>query len=94
MPDDLLLWNVNSASPMTVEELGSERVRALKVDLVIIDPISAFWPGVEEKNDVATTAIQSFREISRDGDPCLYTSTTRRRKGTMCSNGGSLERSR
>jgi hypothetical protein len=74
-PAELLLWNVNDA-PAKWGQAGytaMEMIREAEAKLVIVDSLSAFWPGIEEKNKIATEVFQQFRKIIRDCGTTIVT---------------------
>ena len=71
-PEDFLAWSPNweDAHPAerfapAVGEQLIERVQKIRQGLVIVDPLRAFWPGVEAKNELAAELIQQLRKLSR-----------------------------
>lgn len=67
-PEDLLLWNLND-SPSKWGQLGYkalDMIREVRPRFAVLDPITAFCPGIEEKNSRATEVFQEFRKVIRD----------------------------
>jgi hypothetical protein len=57
-PDDLLLWNLNDAeSGYAIEKL----IEHTKPAWVIVDPLKAFFPDIEHKNQNVTKAYHQLR---------------------------------
>jgi hypothetical protein len=67
LPTDLRLWNFNDAP----EKWGKEGhrlpdlVKACQPSVVIVDPLSALYPGAEEKNSEANKALFEIRDIMK-----------------------------
>ena len=67
-PEDLFSWNINDA-PARWGQPGCttlDMIRDVRPTLAILDPITAFCPGIEEKNATATQVFQQFRSVIRD----------------------------
>jgi hypothetical protein len=59
-PADLYLWNYNDCSdPWQIEDLLKE----IKASLVIVDPLTAIFPSIEENTAKATEAYQRLRTL-------------------------------
>jgi hypothetical protein len=67
-PEDLLLWNLNDSPPKWGQPgyRAIDMIREVRPSLAIVDSITAFHPGIEEKNSTATQVFQEFRSIMRD----------------------------
>lgn len=66
VPEDLLLWNYNDASPRWEPRQLACMVREAKPSWVVIDSLGAFAPEIEEKSSNVTRVYQEFRQIIRE----------------------------
>jgi hypothetical protein len=73
VPPNLHLWNFNDCS----ERYGQagytlrDMILGIKPVLVVVDSLTAFSPLIEEKNTIATRALQDLREIARDSGAAI-----------------------
>jgi AAA domain len=66
MPEDLLLWNFNDASPGWEPAQLADMIREANAAWVIIDSLGAFAPDIEEKASNVTRVYQEFRKSIRE----------------------------
>ncbi len=64
--DNLLFFNFNDAPPNWKPSNLGDMVAGFKPDWIIIDPIAAFAPEIDTKNDCVTRVYQDLRVIVRD----------------------------
>ncbi|MFN7935001.1 MAG: AAA family ATPase [Bryobacteraceae bacterium] len=64
--ENLYCWNVNDSDA----EMGVKTFREVALDispkLIIIDPITALVPKIEEQNNAATSTYQELRKVMKD----------------------------
>ena len=70
-PENFYVWSPNFDPRIRLEstevaDVLCEQVRKLKPDLVIVDPLRAFWPEAEEKSRGAVAMIRQLRDLSRE----------------------------
>jgi hypothetical protein len=84
VPEDLLLWNGNDA-PVTWDSAGRsifQLINDIKPGLVIVDPLTALRPEVEDTNSAATEFYQELRKSIRRPGCCILGSHHRRKDET------------
>jgi len=65
-PENLLLWNYNDAPLAWTPEDLAGMIRDVRPTWVVIDPLTAYAPAIEEKSSHATTIYQELRTIMRE----------------------------
>ena len=69
VPKNFLVWSPNFHERSNESELWSarliRRVRLAEPDLVVVDPLRAFWPQAPEKPVDAMILLTTLRELSR-----------------------------
>lgn len=73
-PQDFLLHNVNAASLHwgTKGNRAADIIRSFGPDLVILDPLSAYYPELEKTNSNASRAMQVLRDINREFGTAVF----------------------
>jgi hypothetical protein len=66
VPENLLLWNYNDASPRWEPAQLASMIREAKPAWVIIDSLGAFAPDIEEKSSNVTRIYLEFRKSVRE----------------------------
>jgi hypothetical protein len=66
-PDDLILWNANDSPTIgSMRKYFSDLLRDVRPGLVIVDPVSALFPEIEETNTDATQIYLVLRQAIHD----------------------------
>lgn len=97
-PDDFRVWSPNfdlrEPDYRALADQLCEQVQVFRPDLIVVDPLRAFWPTAEEGSRDAIEMLKRMREISREIACSWVTNHHRRKRNQFLKKPVSLETDR